>query len=166
MTIDFKPRETSSFDQGSGVSIPLPRMLPHTFPDGRDGIEYQFAFRRGDELVGGLGVHGAGEVVERSGRREWVYTVDLSSGAVLTSMLRSKQALGDTDDDVEFLRGLAQGLVNVFAGQTNNTDNLRYVAFTCQDGLNQLELVAPEGAVVRPDGTIVLAEVFIPAHVA
>lgn len=166
MTVDFKPRDTSSFDQGSGTSIPMPRILPHTLPDGGDGIEYQFAFRRGDELVGGLGVYGAEEVVERSGQREWVYTLDLSSASVLRSMLRSKQALGIADDDVAFLRGLAQGLVNVFAGQINNIDNLRYVAFTRQVGLSHLGLAAPEGAAILPDGTIVLAEVFVPAHVA
>ena len=162
MTVDFKPRDNSSFDQGSGVSIPLPRILPHTFPD---GIEYQFAFRRGDELVGGLGVYGAEQVVERPGRREWVYNLDLSSVSVLKSMLRSKQALGIADDDVTFLCGLAQGLVNVFAGQTNNTDNLHYVAFTRQTGLTQLGLAVPEGAAMLPDGTIVLAEVYVSAPV-
>lgn len=66
MAVSFNPDEISSCDQGSGIHIPLPKILPHTLPDGRDGIEYEFAFRRGYECDSGLGVYGAEQIVERS----------------------------------------------------------------------------------------------------
>lgn len=94
MPTDFKPRGTSSFDQESGVHIPLPRILPHTFQDGREGVEYQFSIRRGDERIDGLGFFGTEGVIEASGQREWVFTIDLSSESALRSMLRSKESIG------------------------------------------------------------------------
>ena len=64
MPTDFQPRGTSSFDQESGVHIPLPRILPRTFQDGREGVEYQFSFRKGDERIYGLGIFGTENVIE------------------------------------------------------------------------------------------------------
>lgn len=164
MTIDFRPRGTSSFDQQSGVHIPLPRMLPHTFVDGREGVEYQFSFRRGDERLDGLGVFGTEQVIENHGQQEWLYTIDLSSESALKSMLRSRDSIGATDDDITYICGLARGLVNVFAGQDDNTENLLYVAFTSAEALSSLGIPVPGNSQNLADGAIVLAEVRVPAH--
>lgn len=164
MPTDFKPRGTSSFDQESGVHIPLPRILPHTFQDGREGVEYQFSIRKGDERIDGLGFFGTEGVIEASGQREWVFTIDLSSESALRSMLRSKESIGSTDDDITFLTALAKGLVNVFAGQDDNSDNLSYVAFTSIEALSALGIPVPASAQVMAQGTIVLAELHVPAH--
>jgi len=164
MPTDFKPRGTSSFDQESGVHIPLPRILPHTFQDGREGVEYQFSIRKGDERIDGLGVFGTEGVIEASGQREWEFTIDLSSESALRSMLRSKESIGSTDDDITFLTALARGLVNVFAGQDDNTDNLSYVAFTSVEALSALGLSVPANVRVTAQGTVVLAEVHVPTQ--
>ncbi|MGH8039314.1 MAG: hypothetical protein ACREPD_16370 [Stenotrophomonas sp.] len=164
MTIDFKPRGTSSFDQQSGVHIPLPRMLPHTFADGLEGVEYQFSFRRGDERIDGLGVFGTEQVVETSGQLERVYAIDLSSASALKSMLRSKESFAATDDDLIFLRGLARGLVDVIASQHGDGERLSCVAYTGAEALSSLGIPVPVSADALEQGVIVLAEASVPAH--
>jgi hypothetical protein len=164
MPTDFKPRGTSSFDQESGVHIPMPRILPHTFQDGREGVEYQFSIRKGGELIDGLGVFGTEDVIEAAGRREWVFSIDLSAESALRSMLRSKERIGSADDDITFLTALARGLVNVFAGQDDNRNNVSYVAFTSVEALSALGLPVPASVRVVTQGTVVLAEVHVRAH--
>lgn len=164
MPINFVPRERSAFDEGSGISIARPRMLPVALPDGTEGIEYQYAFVNDGERVGGTGFFGHERGADDAGRRQWVYTLDLSPEFVLEDILRFKRAIGNVDDESSFVRSLAQGLVNAFAGQKNNTDDLRYVAFTRVDSLARFGIAEPDGIVAMGDGRIVLADVSVLAN--
>ncbi len=165
MPIDFMPRERSAFDEISRISILRPRMLPASLPERVGAIEFQYSFRRDGQDVGALGFLGTEELVETAGRREWIYTLDLSPGEVLEDMLRFKQAIGNSDRDAEFLQGLARGLVYAFAGQTSNVDDLRYVAIAHVDDLARVGLSVPDGLAHLTDGSIILADVLVPAHV-
>jgi len=163
MPIDFKPTASAAFDERSGVSIPQPRMLPATLPDGRNGIEYQYVFRLKDERIGALGIFGSEVALEVSGQREWLYTLDLSQDAAFEALFRFKQAIGNADSDFDFIRDVACGLVNVFAGRNNNTDAQRNVVVTTVEALGRHGIGVPDAVHPLPDGTIVLANVFVPA---
>lgn len=80
-------------------------------------------------------------------------------------MLRSKEDIGSTDDDFTYLRGLAQGLVLAYAGQTNNEDNLRYVAVTSVEAMDQAGVPIAGAVPILPDGKVVLAEAAVPSHI-
>lgn len=166
MPIDFKPVVSSAFDEGSRISIPQPRMLPTTLPGGQSGIEYQYVFRRDDERIGALGIFGTEVSLERSGHREWLYTLDLAQDSAFRSLFRFKSAIGNMDGDFDFFRDVAQGLVNVFAGQRDNSEAQRNVVVTSVEALGRHGISVPEEVRPLPDGTIVLAEVLVPAHEA
>ncbi|MDX3934142.1 hypothetical protein [Stenotrophomonas sp.] len=159
MSID--QRVESAFEQRSGVTIALPRMLPHTFPDGREGIEYQFAFLRDGARIGGLGLFGTEEFIE--GSRDRVYTLDLSPEWVLESVLQFKAALGDTSEDFDFLQSLAEGLVSVFARNARNRFSQRNLAITRIDALVQAGIPVPDEAGRVSDDWIILADLLVPA---
>ncbi|MFG6110822.1 hypothetical protein [Stenotrophomonas nematodicola] len=164
MPVDFTPRERSAFDDMSGISILRPRMLPASVSERTGTIEFQYSFRRDGRDVGSLGFLGTEELVETDGRRERIYTLDLSPGKVVEDILRFKQGIGNADRDAEFLQGLAQGLANAFAGQTSNVDDLRYVVVAHADDLARVGISVPDGSARLTDGSIVLADVFVPAH--
>lgn len=164
MPLCFQPESASSFDPGTGVSIPQPRILPTTLQDGQPGTEYQYAFIRDGKMIGGLGFSGADAMVETAGQREWVFTLDLGRDRLITSMLEFKQTLANQDEDFDFVRGLAQGLVLAYAGRTDNSGNVRYMAVTTAEALDRAGVSISEGRQGASDGTIVLAEVAIPAH--
>lgn len=166
MPIDFKPTASAAFDERSGVSIPQPRMLPATLPDGRNGIEYHYVFCLKDERIGALGIFGSEVALEVSGQREWLYTLDLSQDAAFEALFRFKQAIGNADRDFDFIRDVACGLVNVFAGRNNNTDAQRNVVVTTVEALGRHGIGVPDVVHPLPDGTIVLANVFVPADKA
>lgn len=164
MPLSFQPRSHSSYDPTSDVSIPRPRILPTTLANGEGGTEYQYSFFRGEDRIGGLGFDGPDVVVETEGCREWVFTFDLTREQTIQSMLRSKEDFGSTDEDLTFLRGLAQGLVLAYAGRTDNEDNLRYVAVTSVEALDQADVHITGAIPVLSDGRVVLAEAAVPAH--
>lgn len=166
MPIYFKPVVSSAIDEKSGVSIPQPRMLPATLPDGGDGIEYQYVFRRNDECIGALGIFGSEVTLEKQGQREWLYTLDLTQDAAFKSLFRLKQTIGNADREFDFVRDVACGLVNVFAGQKENTEAQRTVVVTSVEALARHGVDVPDAVHPRPDGTIVLAEASVPALVA
>ncbi|MEF9874001.1 MAG: hypothetical protein RR778_09895 [Glutamicibacter sp.] len=166
MPIDFKPMVSSAFDEESDISIPQPRMLPATLPDGRDGIEYQYTFRRNGERIGGLGLFGYQAALEESGRRVWLYTIDLGQDSAFVRLFRFKKAIGNTDRDFDFIRDVARGLVNVFAGQKGNRNAHRNVVLTTVEALVRNGVAVPDEVYPLPDGTIELASVFVPAHKA
>lgn len=166
MPIYFKAEMSSAIDEKSGVSIPQPRMLPATLPDGRDGIEYQYVFRRNDERVGAFGIFGSEIALEGQGRREWLYTLDLTHEVAFKSLFRLKQTIGNADEDFDFVRDVACGLVKVFASQRDNTEAQRNVVVTSVEALTRHGVDVPSTVHPCPDGTIVLAEAFIAAAVA
>ncbi|HDS0924509.1 TPA: hypothetical protein QDZ10_002999 [Stenotrophomonas maltophilia] len=174
MSINFKPRENSSFDEGSGVTISHPRIQLDAPLDGVARVEYQYTFRRGGERVGAMGFFGTEVAAELDGQRGLIYTLDLGPPEVLMDMLKFKRFLGDTSDAFVFVRCLAQGLVNVFvarlaqgllnalAGQTDNKGALSYIAVTSVASLDRAGVPVVGTVPVLSDGTVVLAEVAIP----
>lgn len=56
MPLDFQSRLGAAYDAASGITIPEPRTLPMTMPDGSPGTEYQYAFYQNGRRIGGLGV--------------------------------------------------------------------------------------------------------------
>jgi hypothetical protein len=165
MPLSFQPRSHSSYDPTSDVSIPRPRILPTTLASGEGGTEYHYSFFRGEDRIGGLGFDGRDVVVETDGYREWVFTFDLTREQTIQSMLRSKADFGSTDGDLTFLRGLAQGLVLAYAGQMDNEDNLRYIAVTSVEALDQAGVPIAGAIPVLPDKKVVLGEAAVPSHV-
>ncbi|MEN5206079.1 hypothetical protein ABE473_16680 [Stenotrophomonas sp. TWI700] len=164
MPLDFQSRSHSSFDLASGVSIPRPRILPTTLPCGQRGTEYQYAFIRGGKRIGGLGFEGPDAIVETNGRREWVFTFDLTCEQTISSMLSFKEAFGSTDDDLTYLRDLARGLLLAYAGRADNVESLRYLAITASEALVSAGVVTFDTSLVLPDSTLVLSEIVVPAR--
>ncbi|MBJ7514758.1 MAG: hypothetical protein JHC82_00405 [Stenotrophomonas sp.] len=166
MRVDFVPRERSAFDEGTGISILQPRILPCEQVDSAESIEYQYTFVRQGERVGALGLFGHQEVDRKSARPVWTYTLNLAPSWVLRDILRMKSIFGSFEPDFDFLQSIARGLVMSFAGQTTNSVDLRYVAFTSRGTLisNGLsDRLVPDACEVDE---IVLAEVRIPSHFA
>jgi hypothetical protein len=166
MSINFKPRENTSFDEGSGVTISQPRILLDAPLDGIARVEYQYTFRRGGERVGAMGFFGTEVATEVDGQRGLIYTLDLRPAEVLMDMLKFKRFLGDTSDEFVFVRCLAQGLVNVFAGKTSNLESRRYVVVSSGEDLARVGAPAPADHLELPDGNVILAQLFVPAHAA
>ncbi len=166
MSIHLKPIENTSFDEGSGVTISHPRILLDAPLDGVASVEYQYTFRRGGQRVGAMGLFGTEVAAELEGQRGLIYTLDLRHAEVLIDMLKFKRFLGDTNDDFGFVSFLAQGLVNVFASKTANPESRRYLVVGSAEDLARVGAPAPAGYLELPDGSIILAELFVPAHVA
>lgn len=166
MTIDFVPSTPSLFEVRNRVTIALPRMVPQSFADGREGIEYQYAFLRDDVRIGGLGLFGTEDPVAGSTQGARVYPLDMTLAWVLEAVLGFKKTLGNSDDDFAFLQSLAVGLVNVFVRHGRTRFSRRYIAITNADALLGAGIAVPDGASSLPDGTIVLAELFVPAREA
>jgi hypothetical protein len=68
MPLDFQSRRGAAYDAASGITIPEPRTLPMTMPDGSPGTEYQYAFYQNGRRIGGLGVWGHTTTVTIGGR--------------------------------------------------------------------------------------------------
>lgn len=165
MAVNFIPRERSAFDVESGISILLPRVLPSDQSEPGGSIEYQYTFRRNGEPVGGLGMFGDQRVDGTSNRPVWTYTVNLSPPWVLRDILRMNSLFGSIEPDFTFLQGIARGLVAAFAGQTTNTVDLRYVALASSESLIGEGLSDIQISGVPNEGEVILAEVFVPAHI-
>lgn len=165
MPFYFQPFSHSAVDPINNVSVLRPRMLPATLSNGEAGTEYQYSFYRGDNRVGGLGLEGADELIERSAFQEHVFWLDLAHEPVIRLLLDYKSDFGATDDDFAYVRGIAQGLVMAFAGSADNDENLRYVAVTSAEALSAAGVLISDETTMREDGILVLAEVAIPRSV-
>ncbi|MBK0025006.1 hypothetical protein IAE57_02430 [Stenotrophomonas sp. S48] len=160
--MDFKPLGISAIDESSGVSIPQPRMLPATLPGGGTGIEFQYAFRRNGERIGGLGILGKETALVTDGHREWLYKLEITHHSAFDSIFRLKRKIGNTDDDFIFLSTIAEGLVAVFVGSHDNVEPQRNVVVTSLSALNQQGILVPEQIPFSQDGEIVLADAYVP----
>lgn len=165
MRIDFKPSENTAVDARSGIIISYPRVLPSPRPDGSEGVEYQYTFRRGRERFAALGFLGSEQFIEEDGRHVSVRTLDLTPHQVVSSILDIGMQLDPAAEAFNLVRCIAEGLVNVFAAQVDNRDSLHYIAFTHADTLEALGVSLPKASMVRADGVAILAELFVPAHV-
>lgn len=158
----FQAKPYSSLDPISETTIPRPRVGPTVLANGVRGTEYQFAIYRGDVRVGGVGFDGWDETSQDNAQPVHVFFFDLRQVAAIRAMLSCKEVLGNVDDDFTYLQGLAQGFVLSFAGRTDNNESLRYVAITSRQALIELQVVVPADFPLRPDGTLVLANVDVP----
>lgn len=164
MTPDFQVRPESSFDLVNGISINRPRILPAILADGREGTEYQYAFLRDGKRLDGLGFLGFDVVVEKGGRREWVFTFHLDTEKLLRALLEFKAVFHAGGEDFDFLCKLAQGLVLAYAGRTDNEDALRYVAATTFEALSAASVFISGETYVLDGGIVILAEALVPKH--
>ena len=160
MPLDFKPQLGSAVDPGTRLTIYEPRMLPASPPADPDGTEYQYAIFLDGKRFYGIGLNGSNAVVNKDGRRERVFLLDLG----LDMVFRLKHMVEDYDDDFDFLRGLARGLVGVFESRTDNDDDTRYLAVTGAAALAARGIAVPAGALRLPGGEVLLAESFVPGH--
>lgn len=78
---------------------------------------------------------------------------------------RLKAELGSTYEPVNFLRAVAKGVLSVFANQTDNVREVRYVAVTRVGALRHIGIDVSEGVALAAVDPIILAELSIPAHV-
>lgn len=164
MPMDFKPLGSSAIDESSGISIPQPRMLPATLPEGGTGIEFQYAFRRNGERVGALGIFGRETALVTDGHREWLYKLEITHHSAFDSVFRLKRKIVNTDDDFIFLSAIAEGLVAGFVGSNDNTEPQRNVVVTSLNALSQHGILVPEHIPYSHDGEIVLAEAYVPGR--
>ena len=165
MAVNFIPRERSAFDEGSGISILLPRVLPSDQPERGGSVEYQYTFTRSGERVGALGLLGDRQMDRTSTRSVWTYTLNLKPSWALRDIIRLKPVFESAELDFTFLQSIARGLVTAFAGQTTNSEDLRYVALTsCEallgEGISDFQI---SGALNGDE--VILAEVVVPAHI-
>lgn len=150
MTIDIVPSTPSLFEVRNSVTIALPRMVSHTFSDGRGGVEYQYAILRGDVRIGGLGLFGTEDAVAGSTQRARVYPLDMTLAWVLEGVLGFERTLGNSDDDFAFLQSLAGGLVNFFVKHGRTSFSRRYIAITHVDALVGASIAVPDGVPLLP----------------
>lgn len=165
MPFYFQRFSHSTVDPINNVSILRPRVLPTTLANGEDGTEYQYSFYRYDHRIGGLGVEGSHEVIEHAGFREHIFQLDLAHGRLIRLLLDYKPDFGVTDEDVPYLRGIAQGLAMAFSGRPDNDEKLRCIAMTSVEALSVAGVLISVEATTCKDGTFVLAEVAVPPSI-
>ena len=158
MPMDFKALGSSAIDASSGVSIPQSRMLPATLPEGGTGIEFQYAFRRNGDRVGGLGIFGIETALVINGHREWLHKLEITHHSAFDSIFKLKRNIGNTDDDFIFLSAIAEGLVAVFVGSTDSAKPQRNVVVTSLNALSQHGIMLPAHIPHSENGEVVLAE--------
>lgn len=155
MTLHFVAAHGSSVDSANALVIYEPRIEAGPAPD---EVEYQYAIYQNEITRDGLGLFGLNMLIDEDGVRVRVFTLDLGQPQVLESTLKLKQRLGIEGDDFDFIHGLAEGLVRVFEGRTDNRETIRYMALTQDVALQAMGVVVPGGLPRLPDGQIVLAE--------
>ncbi|PKH73133.1 hypothetical protein CXF96_13035 [Stenotrophomonas sp. Betaine-02u-21] len=164
MRLNFESRGGSAYDAMTGISIPLPRMLPATLGDGRTMIEFEYAFLRGGERLGGLGILGHEVLREEAGGREWLYTIEFVQDSNFKSLRHFKHAIGDAGEEFCILQAVAQGLVNVFPGRLTQSESQRNRVVTTVDAVTRNGISICADAVLLSDGWVLLAECRVPAN--
>jgi len=161
MTNTPQQEPRSSIENESGVRIRLSR-VQGALSDGSDPAQYEYVFRQGSEKVGVLGLSGGEDRLQREPRREWTYSLDMTHVMTLKSMLAKRAVLKSAEGDFEFLCSLAHGLLFSAQERGESSDDVRYIAITTPTALAGAGILSPPGDAVSSDGTVVLAEIFIP----
>ncbi|WP_313347917.1 hypothetical protein [Stenotrophomonas sp.] len=161
MTSISQQEPRSAIENESGVRILLSR-LQGALPDGGDPAEYQYVFLRGSERVGFLGLRGGKDRFQFEPRREWAYSLDMTREVTLKSMLKQKPVFMSADGDFEFLCSLAYGLLFSANEGGSSHDDVRHLAITTLNAISGVGILSVPPEVVSPNGTVVLAEIFIP----
>lgn len=158
MPLNFQSRLGAAYDATSGITIPEPRTLPMTMPDGSPGTEYQYAFYQNGRRIGGLGVWGHNTTINLGGRDVSLLGLELLNSQMILSMLKLRASIEDPEDHFSFLFGMARGLVKAHSGKPKNACDLRYVVLTDVDTLGQSGFQIPNPQVISRNGNLVLAE--------
>ncbi|MET0617600.1 MAG: hypothetical protein ABWZ54_07490, partial [Luteibacter sp.] len=161
MPVHFEAAHGSAVDSENRLVIYRPRIEPGTVPD---EIEYQYAIYQNDDIRDGIGIFGLNVRIEENGEIVRLFTLDLGQPQVIESIQKLQRRLAIEGDEFAFLHGLADGLVKVFQGRTDNTEAVQYVALTQEASLQAMGLSVPEGLPRLPNGQFVLAQAVIPAH--
>jgi hypothetical protein len=157
--MNFEAALGSSVDQANHLKIFPPRMEPTAEAD---GVEYQYPIYRGDTRYG-LGFFGTETMVQREGKPEQVFTLNLGSPTAIDAIFWLKRELQIHDEDAAFLINLARGLVLVFVTRTDNEDPVTYRAISDVSALRARGLAVPLDRKPSSSGELLLAEVRIPA---
>lgn len=158
MPLNFQSRVGAAYDAASGITIPEPRTLPMTMPDGSPGTEYQYAFYQNGRRIGGLGVWGHNTTVNIEGRDVTLFGLELLNSQIIDSMMNLRDSMENPGHHLRFLFGMARGLVRAHCGKPKKACDLRYVALTTVDTLIQSGFVIPNPQVLSRNGNLVLAE--------
>ncbi|KIP87092.1 hypothetical protein SN15_03940 [Stenotrophomonas maltophilia] len=164
MPLDFQSRLGAAYDAASGITIPEPRTLPMTMPDGGPGTEYQYAFYQNGRRIGGLGLWGQNRTEEIAGSMVSVFFLEIVHSQSIISMLKLRQSVPEPEGHFKFLFGVARGLVMAHAFQTSNRRDLRYVAVTSVDALIQAGFDVPNPKLMSQRGPVILAESTVPSN--
>jgi len=164
MPLNFTPQPGSAVDQGNRIVITSPRLLPASPPEDPSHDEYQYMFYVDGVRVDGLGVYGSEAIIEADGGRERVFTLDLGRDWVMESIFGFKRILGNTDEDLAFLVGLAQGLVMANMDQSSRKYSIRYVPVATDGALSRRGINLSQMNLPSEAGRIVLAEGRIPVR--
>lgn len=95
------------FFERNGISVGRPRMQAGADDGVCTAIEYEYIFRRSNNMIAGLGISGGEYFITDSGYRERLYTLDLGTEVALSSALKLKPILGSDDGDFTYLCELA-----------------------------------------------------------
>ncbi len=161
MAFEFEARDGKVVDPVTGLSICMPRMQP----DGAVATtEYQYPIYLGDRRIHGLAVRGTDAVNMRERQRSWTSCLDLGMAGALEGLRELKRMLGDTEDDIVFVQGIARGLLQVLATNPDLDHEIHYRAVVSVEALASHGIAAPDGLGRISDGRIALAEVRVPAR--
>lgn len=161
MPLNFQSQSGSAVDQQSGIRIPMPRMLPASTQDGKEYTEYQYSIYRGDKRISGLGLNGTDRIVDAQKRRVWESKLDLGRDWVLDAIFDIKSDLKNDDNDFDFLRAIACGMLKVFEGESNQNYDFHYLASSDESSLARRGIEVPSDIARLPNNEIVLAEIFV-----
>ena len=164
MPINFIPRGRTAFDEATGITISHPRMYPEIKSDGTVVADYEYTFYRNGEIIDGLATQGIEKITEISGNREYTYTLEITNRNTVERLIKLKLRIGNKDSDFEFISGIAQGMINVFANNGGSIFTQRNLVTTTLGTLLRNGIAIPAYAHTSPDGTIILAELHVPAN--
>ncbi|MGH8039318.1 MAG: hypothetical protein ACREPD_16390 [Stenotrophomonas sp.] len=140
------------------ILVPAPRIIAASLPEDPDHTEYQYMFYVAGKRVGGLGLFGWEAMVEGAVGPERVFTLDLGRSWVLESLLRFKQEIGSTDDDLTFVIGMAERLVMANMDHSSSKYGIRYVAETTEELLARHGMTGLSTDMPMTQGRILLAQ--------
>ena len=161
MPMTFIPHESSAFDEGSAVSILRPRIAPE---DNEKRIEYQYTFLKGDERIGGIGLGGSQSIITKNGNRTWEFRIEITHKSEIEMLLNFKKKINNKDDEIDFIKSMANGLIAAFESRQDADMSYRYLVLTTPWALAQNNIPCRGQADQEMASTFILAESNIPAR--
>lgn len=159
--LSFQQPDYAVFDEGTGVSISLPRVQV----GGDAPADYEYVLWRGKEKVGFAGLQDLPEKhYEKHGKRLRLGFLNMTHAVTLSHMLDAREIVATTDGDFEFLQAYARGLLLV-AARGCGEGYMHHQAITSVAAFEALGVAFDVPDSVTEEGTFVLAEVHAPGDV-